>query len=91
MRDILEDAEGAAARGDVGPGKANREKDAQQFPKRFYKLVQVEEENIGWFLRNARWQADTYAGATIAGNCLQLHLPNLSLPNGRPLTSISTP
>ncbi len=48
MRDILEDAEGAAARGDVGPGKANREKDAQQFPKRFYKLVQVEETSNGF-------------------------------------------
>jgi chaperone required for assembly of F1-ATPase len=41
MRDFLEDAEGAAERGDVGPGKANRGLDKPHFPKRFYKSVAV--------------------------------------------------
>ncbi|MEL7429567.1 MAG: ATP12 family protein [Pseudomonadota bacterium] len=45
MRDILEDAEGAAARGDIGPGKANRGQDVQKFPKRFYKVVSVAESD----------------------------------------------
>ena len=48
MRDILEDAEGAAERGDVGPGKANRERDVQKFPKRFYKKVTIEELDDGF-------------------------------------------
>ncbi|MDJ0614808.1 MAG: ATP12 family protein [Rhizobiaceae bacterium] len=41
MRDILEDAEGAVERGDIGPGKANRGQDKPNFPKRFYKTVNV--------------------------------------------------
>lgn len=45
MRDILEDAEGAAERGDIGPGKSNRERDAQKFPKRFYKEVSIKGED----------------------------------------------
>ena len=46
MRDILEDAEGAAERGDIGAGKANRERDLQKFPKKFYKeATAVKEEN----------------------------------------------
>lgn len=43
MRDILEDAEGAAKRGDTGPGKSNRDRDKPSFPKRFYKSVEVAE------------------------------------------------
>lgn len=43
MRNILEDAEGAPERGDIGPGKANRGRDRQTFPKRFYKSVRVVE------------------------------------------------
>ena len=39
MRDILEDAEGAVERGEIGPGKANRGQDKPSFPKRFYKVV----------------------------------------------------
>jgi len=50
MRDILEDAEGAVERGDVGPGKANRENDAQKFPKRFYKTVSVEDHADGYII-----------------------------------------
>ncbi len=45
MREILEDAEGAAERGDVGPGKANRGQDKPSFPKRFYKSVAVSQES----------------------------------------------
>jgi len=48
MRDILEDAEGAAERGDVGPGKANRERDKQSFPKRFYKQAEVTPLDTGF-------------------------------------------
>lgn len=48
MRDILEDAEGAAARGDVGPGKANREKDKQKFPKKFFKQASMEKLEEGY-------------------------------------------
>lgn len=48
MRDILEDAEGAAARGDVGPGKANRERDLQRFPKKFYEQASIEEAENGY-------------------------------------------
>lgn len=47
MRDILEDAEGAAERGDIGPGKSNRERDLQNFPKRFYKDVNLQEVETG--------------------------------------------
>jgi len=39
MRDILEDAEGAVTRGEIGPGKANRGQDKPVFPKRFYESV----------------------------------------------------
>lgn len=48
MRDILEDAEGAAARGDIGPGKANRERDLKKFPKKFYKEASVKEMEGGF-------------------------------------------
>jgi len=48
MRDILEDAEGAAERGDVGPGKSNRERDKPTFPKRFYKEAMVTELDDGF-------------------------------------------
>ncbi|MEM9278458.1 MAG: ATP12 family protein [Pseudomonadota bacterium] len=48
MRDILEDAEGAAERGDIGPGKANRGRDKPQFPKRFYKTVSVSQGEDGF-------------------------------------------
>ena len=48
MRDILEDAEGAAARGDIGPGKANRERDLKKFPKKFYKLATTEKAEGGF-------------------------------------------
>lgn len=48
MRDILEDAEGAAERGDIGPGKANRGQDKPKFPKRFYKEVSVSELEDGF-------------------------------------------
>ncbi len=48
MRDILEDAEGAAERGDIGAGKANRERDLQKFPKKFYKQATVEEADGGF-------------------------------------------
>lgn len=48
MRDILEDAEGAAERGDVGPGKANRENDKPKFPKKFYKQASVAELKDGF-------------------------------------------
>ncbi len=48
MRDILEDAEGAVERGDIGPGKANRERDLQKFPKKFYEQASVEEANDGF-------------------------------------------
>ena len=47
MKEFLEDAEGAVERGDVGPGKANRERDKQSFPKRFYEAVTVEETPTG--------------------------------------------
>ncbi|MEM9332245.1 MAG: ATP12 family protein [Pseudomonadota bacterium] len=49
MRDILENAEGAEERGETGPGKANREYDKKQFPKRFYKTVSVKEQEEGGF------------------------------------------
>ena len=48
MREILEDAEGAAERGDIGPGKANRGQDKPQFPKRFYKEATLEAEPDGF-------------------------------------------
>ncbi len=48
MRDILEDAESAAERGDVGPGKANRENDKPKFPKRFYKEASIAELDDGF-------------------------------------------
>lgn len=48
MRDILEDAEGAAARGDIGPGKSNREHDARKFPKRFYKEASASRTSEGF-------------------------------------------
>ena len=48
MRDILEDAEGAAARGDIGPGKANRERDLQKFPKKFYEEASIKEMEDGF-------------------------------------------
>ena len=48
MRDILEDAEGAAARGDIGAGKSNRERDLQKFPKKFYELATIEEAEGGF-------------------------------------------
>jgi chaperone required for assembly of F1-ATPase len=48
MRDILEDAEGAAARGDIGPGKANRERDLQKFPKKFYEKADIKEQEDGF-------------------------------------------
>ena len=48
MRDILEDAEGAVERGDIGPGKANRGQDKQKFPKRFYKEVSISESGSGF-------------------------------------------
>jgi len=48
MRDILEDAEGAASRGDVGPGKANRERDLQKFPRRFYKTADIVKSETGF-------------------------------------------
>ncbi len=43
MKEFLEDAEGAAERGEIGPGKANRERDRQTFPKRFYESVTIEQ------------------------------------------------
>ncbi len=51
MRDILEDAEGAADRGDIGPGKANRGQDKPKFPKRFYKKVALEETGNGFSVK----------------------------------------
>ncbi|MEM7069047.1 MAG: ATP12 family protein [Pseudomonadota bacterium] len=48
MREILEDAEGATERGDIGPGKANRGRDKPQFPKRFYKEVTTRAEDGGF-------------------------------------------
>jgi len=45
MRDILEDAEGAAARGDIGPGKANRERDLKKFPKKFYEKAEIKQRS----------------------------------------------
>jgi chaperone required for assembly of F1-ATPase len=48
MRDILEDAEGAAARGDIGPGKSNRERDLQKFPKKFFKEASIEQLEEGF-------------------------------------------
>ena len=48
MRDILEDAEGAVERGDIGPGKANRGQDKQKFPKRFYEAVSIAETETGF-------------------------------------------
>ena len=45
MREFLEDAEGAAERGDVGPGKANRGRDKPEYPKRFYKDVSLAGDN----------------------------------------------
>ena len=48
MRDILENAETAVERGDIGPGKANRERDAQKFPKRFFETVTVDEMENGF-------------------------------------------
>ncbi len=48
MRDILEDAEGAIERGDIGPGKANRGQDKPKFPKRFYKDVTISEADTGF-------------------------------------------
>ncbi|MEM8650325.1 MAG: ATP12 family protein [Pseudomonadota bacterium] len=50
MRDILNDAEKAAERGDVGPGKSNREKDKPSFPKRFYKEVSVLDGDGGYLI-----------------------------------------
>ena len=51
MKNILEDAENAVERGEVGPGKANRERDRQIFPKRFYKTVSVEQTSDGFEVR----------------------------------------
>ncbi|MGI9352354.1 MAG: ATP12 family chaperone protein [Rhizobiaceae bacterium] len=48
MREILEDAEGAAERGEVGPGKANRGRDKPSFPKRFYKSVSAKQADGGF-------------------------------------------
>lgn len=48
MRDILEDAEGAVERGEIGPGKSNRGQDKPKFPKRFYKEVSVGETDAGF-------------------------------------------
>ena len=48
MRDILEDAEGAAARGDIGPGKANRERDLKKFPKKFYEKAEIKQVEEGF-------------------------------------------
>ena len=48
MRDILEDAEGAVERGEIGPGKANRGQDKPKFPKRFYKAVSIAETETGF-------------------------------------------
>ncbi len=48
MRDILENAEGAIERGDVGPGKSNREQDKPKFPKRFYKKAKVRADDPGF-------------------------------------------
>lgn len=48
MRDILEDAEGAAARGDIGPGKSNRERDLKKFPKKFYKHAGLAKSDDGF-------------------------------------------
>jgi len=48
MRDILEDAEGAVERGEIGPGKANRGQDKPKFPKRFYKTVSIAENDNGF-------------------------------------------
>jgi len=48
VRDILGDAEGAADRGAVGPGKANRELDKPNLPKRFYEKVCVEQRDQNW-------------------------------------------
>lgn len=47
MRDILEDAEGAIERGEIGPGKANRGQDKPKFPKRFYKEVSITDTDAG--------------------------------------------
>ena len=47
MRDILEDAEGAVDRGEIGPGKANRGRDRQVFPERFYKEVAHQPQDGG--------------------------------------------
>lgn len=51
MRDYLKDAEGAAQRGDVGPGKANRDRDKPVFPKRFYARADVAEYDDGFGIR----------------------------------------
>ena len=51
MRDILEDAEGAIDRGDIGPGKSNRGQDKPSFPKRFYSDVTVEETGHGFIVK----------------------------------------
>jgi len=51
MREILEDAEGAAERGDIGPGKANRGQDRQNFPKRFYTEVTLSPEEDGYGIK----------------------------------------
>ena len=51
MRDFLEDAEGAAARGEIGPGKANRGRDKPVFPKRFYDEVSIHELETGFAIK----------------------------------------
>lgn len=48
MRDILQDAEGAAERGDIGPGKSNRERDLKKFPKKFFKLATIKQADGGY-------------------------------------------
>ena len=48
MREILKDAESAAERGEVGPGKANRGRDKPAFPKRFYKSVTSKQDEGGY-------------------------------------------
>lgn len=51
MRDILENAEGAVERGEIGPGKANRNQDKPQFPKRFYKSAETQAQEDGFEIR----------------------------------------
>lgn len=51
MRDILEDAESAIDRGEIGPGKSNRGQDKPKFPKRFYTQADVQTSDEGFVVQ----------------------------------------